>query len=107
VYDLIKSTPELLVAAKNSIISGIWGFLDLTTSDIFNPIYEAVFGGMIQNLTTEQKAELERIRNTPDFILFIKSFAIAYLLVKHTGAIISGAGDLVKFIASLFALKAA
>ena len=100
VYDLIKSSDELLVAARNNTIKGLWAFLDLTTSDIFNPLYEWIFTSMETKLTAEQEAQLKKIRESPDFIVFIKSFALAYILIKHSGQIIAGVGDLFKFIAS-------
>jgi len=95
VYDLIKNTQELLVAA-NSRLS--WAGY----SPIFTMVID-LFGGF--TITAEQKAEIERIRNTPDVGLFIQSFAISYMMIRHSGQIISGVGNLTSFVGGALGLK--
>jgi len=96
VYDLIKSMPELLAQARVTTIIAI--------SPILAILIDNLIGGLA--LTQEQQAELDKIRNQPDFMLFVKSFVISYLMIKHSGQIINGVGNLTGFIAGMLGLKA-
>lgn len=95
VYDLIKHTQELLVVASSRL--GWAGY-----SPIFTIIVD-LFGGT--KLTDEQKSELERIKNSTDIGLYVQSFAISYMMVRHSGEIISGVGNLTGFVAGALGLK--
>jgi len=96
VYDLIKSTPEMLAQARVTTLIAI--------SPLLAIIVDKLLGGLA--ITSEQQAELDKIRNTPDFMLFVKSFVISYLMIKHSGQIISGVGNLTGFIAGMLGMKA-
>jgi len=96
VYDLIKSTPELVAQAKVTTLIAI--------SPILAVIVDKLLGGLA--ISQEQSEELARIRDTPDFMLFVKSFVISYLMIKHSGQIINGVGNLTGFIAGMLGMKA-
>jgi len=96
IYDLIKSIPEMLAQARITALVSISPFLAI--------IIDRLFGGL--ELTNEQKAEIEAIKNTPDFMLFAKSFVLSYMMVKHSGQIISGVGNLTSFVAGMLGMKA-
>jgi len=96
VYDLIKSMPELLAQARVTTI--------IAVSPILAVLIDKLLGGIA--ITSEQQAELDKIRNQPDFMLFVKSFVISYLMIKHSGQIINGVGNLTGFIAGMLGLKA-
>jgi len=95
VYDLIKNTQEMLVIASSRLA---WAGY----SPLFTLIID-IFGGF--EITDEQKAELERIRGTPDMGLYVQSFAISYMMIKHSGQIISGVGNLTSFVGGALGLK--
>jgi hypothetical protein len=98
VYDIIKSTPEMLAQAKSMLftppIAMTLPFVSLLIDKLFRD----------QTLTDAQKAELQKIREEPDLVLFIKSFAIAYIMVKHSGQIINGIGNITAFISGFLGL---
>jgi len=104
IYDLIKSTPPLLAKAWEADIAlATWltsriGVIDLS------PIIKILFGN--GTLSDEQWRQLNEVRNTPDFSLLIKSFALAYMLVKHSGQIINGVGNITKFVAGALGSEA-
>jgi len=97
IYDLIMATPEFLAEAKKIAI--------ISVSPILAIIIDKFLGGI--ELTAEQKAEYQKLRETPDFILFIKSFAISYMMIKNGGQIISGVGSITKFVAGALGLEVA
>ena len=97
VYEIIKSTPEFLAEAKMKIPMLVSPWLYL--------LYDRIWGAQ-KDLSASEAAELKRIREEPDVLLFFESFAIAYLLIKHSGSIISGLGNISVFIAGFFGLKA-
>lgn len=100
VYDIIKSTPEMLAQAK--------AFLFTPPIAVAIPfisiLIERLFGS--QEITEEQKIQLNQLRDEADLMLFVKSFAIAYILVKHSGQIISGVGNITGFVGTFLGLKA-
>jgi len=96
VYDLIKNTQEMLVVASSRL--GWAGY-----SPIFTIIID-MFGGF--DLTAEQKAEIEKIRTSTDIGLYIQSFVISYAMIRHSGQIISGVGNMTSFVAGFLGMKA-
>lgn len=100
VYDIFKSTPELLAQAKSFLftppVAVAWPILSI--------IIDRIWGN--QELTEAQKAEFARIRGEVDPVLMVKSFFISYILVKHSGQIIAGVGNITGFIAGFLGLKA-
>lgn len=100
VYDIFKSTPELLAQAKSFLftppVAVAWPIISL--------IIDRIWGN--QELTEAQKADLAKIRKEVDPVLMVKSFFIAYILVKHSGQIIAGVGNITGFIAGFLGLKA-
>lgn len=99
VYDIFKSTPELLAQAKSFLftppVAVAWPIVSI--------IIERIWGN--QELTEQQKADLLKIKNEVDPVLMVKSFFIAYILVKHSGQIIAGVGNITGFIAGFLGLK--
>lgn len=101
VYDIIKATPEMLAQAQLT-------FTDTAKNlflGVFAPLYDAIFSPQT-TLTPEQQAKFKEIRDTPDIVLFMKCFAISYIMIKHSGQIISGVGNMTGWIASFLGLKA-
>jgi len=99
VYDIVKSIPELSARAADFLFTPPIG----VAWPILSVIIDRLFGD--QDLTSEQIEELRRIRDTPDFFLFIKSFFISYILIKHSGQIIAGVGNITGFISTFLGLK--
>jgi hypothetical protein len=99
VYDIIKSTPELLAQVKQFIftppVAVAWPLVSILVNKIFGS----------QELTLEQQQQLDQLKNEPDLMLFVKSFFISYVIVKHSGKIISGVGNITGFIAGFLGLK--
>lgn len=99
VYDVIKSTPEFLAQAKSFLFTPplaiAWPILTI--------IIERIWGN--QELTEEQKAEFLKLKKEFDSVLLLKSFFIAYIMIKHSGQIISGLGNVSSFIAGFLGLK--
>lgn len=102
VYDTIKNIPELTIAAYKTVFIEIAKYQPLIY--IANEIFKLINGGEL-TLTPEQSKKLDEIKDTPDLILFVKSFAIAYILMKHSGQIISGVGNIAGVIGGFFGLK--
>ena len=100
VYDIFKSTPELLAQAKSFLFTPPVA----VTIPIISLIIEKIWGN--QALTDAQKVEFNKIKEELDMVLLIKSFFIAYILVKHSGQIIAGVGNVTGFIAGFLGLKA-
>ena len=100
VYDIFKSTPELLAQAKSFVFTPPIA----VTIPIITLIIERIWGK--QALTDVQKTEFEKIKNEFDLVLLVKSFFISYILVKHSGQIIAGVGNITGFIAGFLGLKA-
>jgi len=99
VYDIIKSTPEMLAQAKSFVLTPPFA----SAIPFIALIYDRIWGDA--TLTDEQKAQFKAIQDEADFPLFVKSFAIAYILVKHSGQIISGVGNVTGMIAGFLGLK--
>ena len=93
VYDIIKGTEELIVAV--SYWKGFPGSIKW---------FETIINKT--ELDEESKKLIQSIKDTPDFNLYIKSFVISYMMVKHSGQIISGVGNVTSFISGMFGLKA-
>jgi len=97
IYDLIVSTPELMAEWRARVI--------IAASPALAFIIDKFLGGI--QMTAEQKAQYEKIKNTPDFELYIKCFAISYVMIKHSGQIVNGVGNLTKFVAGMIGLDQA
>ena len=99
VYDIFKSTPELLAQAKSFLftppVAIAWPIISL--------IVDRIWGN--QELTAQQKVDFQKIKEELDPVLMVKSFFIAYVLVKHSGQIIAGVGNITGFIAGFLGLK--
>jgi len=99
VYDIVKSVPELLAGMKSFLFHSPISL----AFPLANIIISRIWGD--QELTTAQKEEFKKIREELDPILFVKSFFMAYILVKHSGQIIAGVGNVTGFIAGFLGLK--
>lgn len=100
VYDIIKSTPEFLA-----------GLAQLSWKALFEPFgWEKIIWDWLTNQTTvtftdDQKKAFEEAKTEFDVSLLMKSFFISYILVKHSGQIIAGVGNVSGFIAGFLGLK--
>jgi len=101
VYDTIKNIPELTAAAYQTVFIDIAKYQPLIY--FANEIVKLLNGSDFQ-LTPKQSEQLKTIKETPDLVLFVKSFAIAYILMKHSGQIISGVGNMAGAIGGFFGL---
>jgi len=101
VYDTIKNIPELTAAAYQTVFIDIARYQPLIY--FANEIVKLLNGSDF-TLTPDQTEKLREIKETPDLILFVKSFAIAYILMKHSGQIINGVGNMAGAIGGFFGL---
>jgi len=109
IYDLIKSLPELSALA---VEYSAWGraLLAISAMPLITFIINKINPGAIESdlrieLTEEQKAQFAEMRKEFDPVVLVKSFAISYIMVKHSGQIISGVGNITGFVASMLGGK--
>jgi len=109
IYDLIKSIPELMALAVEYTA---WSraMLVISAMPLFSWIIEKINPGALENdlkieLTAEQKAQFEAVKKEFDPVILVKSFVISYLMIKHSGQIINGVGNMTGFVASMLGAK--
>lgn len=102
VYDIIISTPEFLASVQK-----------FAWKALFEPfgwekiLWDLLTGQQTVTLTPEQVARFEEARKNVDPSVVIQSFFISYIMVKHSGQIIAGVGNVTGFIGGFLGLKAA
>jgi hypothetical protein len=98
VYDLIQNSNELLT--KFSLTESPPAFVIPIAGQL-----EQMIIALIDNksLTPEQQAQIDSLKR-PDGILFLKSFAIAYFLIKNGASILNSAAGITGAIAGFLGL---
>jgi hypothetical protein len=81
VYDLIKSSPSVMISIKTMVKENPW--IAMIPSGILQSILYYIFTSTTTPITEEQKQEIIKIRDTADYLLLLKCFGIAYLVI-HT-----------------------
>ena len=86
IYDLLKSTPEFYTAVKTDVAQA-W-------ADLFEPlgweieVWKLLTGSTTEiKLTPDQEAAFEKTKNEIDYVLMLKSFGLATILIRNGQAI--------------------
>ena len=99
VHNTIMNAPETLRYIQQKALGGELGFFEKLL--LYGPINWPMFTAARQVYGETEKAVTEGIEQQGEIMVWVISFVVAYLCIKHFGLIISTLGEMGKSILSL------